>query len=127
MLNTIANLIHVLGFFLPIIFFVVPVKYVAVIFKYIFIIYILIPIQWIVLDNKCILSLLVKKNGGLQNTKSDSIFAEVYMKWLYYPLLKLFGQEWTPKNINYMVLIHFTINLVLLWAYLFFVGKGKLM
>jgi hypothetical protein len=127
MLNTIANLIHVLGFFLPIIFFVVPVKYVAIIFKYIFLIYILVPIQWSVLNNKCILSLLVKKNGGLKNTKSDSIFAEVYMKWLYYPLLKLFGQEWTPKNINYMVLIHFTINLVLLWVYLFFVGKGKLM
>ena len=89
-----------------------------------FSIYILIPMLWQFTNNQCIMTRYVKENGELKNTISDSEFSEKYLGWLYKPLIKLAGREWTNTNINNVVHTHYILNLILLWAYLFFIG-GK--
>ena len=81
--------------------------------------------SWQFTNNKCILTSFVKKNNEFKNTISDSEFSEKYLKWLYYPIIKICKKKWEKNNINTIVDIHYVINLILLWYYLFFIGKNN--
>ena len=124
MFSTIINILHFLGIFVPVLIYFFPVKYIKPIFKYVLLIYILIPMMWQFTNNECILTEFVIDNGHLNNTISESEFSEKYLSWLYKPLIKLAERKWTNTNINNIVHTHYILNLILLWAYLFFIG-GK--
>ena len=126
MLGTLINIFHLIILFIPAAIFFIPVKYIAPIFKYIFLILILTPLIWDLNNDACPLTDIAKYFGSMESAQTQSAFSEVYMKWLYKPILLLFGQKWNKKTINMMSLIHFGINLILLWIYLFYVGKKSL-
>ena len=98
MIYPLINLIHFIGVFIPVIIYFLPIKNIKNIFKYIFLLYILVPMSWQFTNNKCILTSFVKKNNEFKNTISDSEFSEKYLKWLYYPIIKICKKKWEKNN-----------------------------
>lgn len=121
----IINIIHLLLIFVPVFIFFIPINYIKSIFKYIFLLYILVPLQWDLAD-VCILTKYTQDRGGLPETTMNSAFSEVYLKWFYYPIMKILGCKWNDENLEKAVTIHWIINIILLWVYLFYFGKKKL-
>jgi hypothetical protein len=127
LLGVVLDLLHLFVVFLPVLIYLIPINYIKQHFKYILLILLLIPLQWGINNNQCILTTISKNLGSLnKNDNKKSAFSEKYLKWLYNPILFLFGQEWTNKNIDIMVYVHWIVNFILLWYYLFFFGKCNL-
>lgn len=126
MLGILLNLIHLLTVFIPVLIYFIPIKYFKNSFKFGFLFAILIPIHWVFFDNQCYFTIITKKTGDLQETNTNSGFSEKYMKWLYKPIMKIIGWEWNEKSIDKMVNLHWGINFFLIWYFLFYIGKNKL-
>ena len=126
MLVKALNLLHFILLFLPIIIYFIPIKYLNGIFKYIFLILILVPIHWEFLDGRCIFTLFTQSQGGLVEAETSSGFSEEYLEWLYRPIMNIIGWSWNSKGLNKMVNLHWLINFVLLWYFLFFKTNCKL-
>lgn len=126
MLVDILNFIHLILLFSPVIIYYIPIKYLSGIFKYIFLILILIPIHWDFLDGKCLFTLFTEQQGGLIEAETTSGFSEEYLEWLYRPIMKLIGWKWNSKDLNKMVNLHWLVNFVLLWYFLFFKTNCRL-
>ena len=101
-------------------------KYIKYIFKYGFLLLLLIPIHWMLLDNKCVFTLVTKYFGDMDDVETESGFSEKYLKWLYQPIMNIIGLEWNSNGLFKMVNLHWGINFFLLWYFLFFVGKCNL-
>ena len=126
MLVNLLNFIHLILLFSPVIIYYIPIKYLSGIFKYIFLILILIPIHWDFLDGKCLFTLFTEQQGGLIEAETTSGFSEEYLEWLYRPIMKLIGWKWNSKDLNKMVNLHWLVNFVLLWYFLFFKTNCRL-
>ena len=122
----ILNILHLFILFLPVIIYFIPIIYTKKYFKFLFLLLILVPIHWLFFDNNCILTIISKDIGNMRNTETSSGFSEKYLKWLYKPIMNLIGWKWDESGINKMVNLHWGINNILIWYYLFYVGKEKL-
>lgn len=125
LLITLMNIIHFCIIFLPLFIFYLPSTIIDKYLHIISLIIILIPIHWDLFDNKCIFTILTKNLGGLENTTTTSQFSEKYMRWLYEPLIILFGGNWNGDNLNLAVILHWMVNLIIIWYYIFFVYCKK--
>ena len=116
-------MLHLLLVFYPIIIFLIPInsKFMFQLIKYSILVVLLAPIHWPLLENKCLLSVVSKEIGGLQNTETDSMFSEKYMMWLYGPMLKLIGEKKNNQGMDKVIAIHWIFNFVLIWIYIFYV------
>jgi len=124
-LIVIINIIHLVFLFSPIAIYFITPKYVNYIFKNLFLIILLIPIHWDLFDDKCSLTLITKSIGGLKNTTFNSQFSEKYLRWLYEPILQLFGREWNTNNLDLIIVLHWILNLILMWYYCFYIYIKK--
>ena len=125
----ILNIIHFVMLFSPIWLFLVPLRLIKRyrnIFMIYFLIMLMVPIHWAFFDGKCIFTMLTLKTGSLNNTKTDSHFSEVYLKWLYKPIMELIGWRWDSKGIIKMVNLHWVINFGLLWYFTFYYARKQL-
>lgn len=125
----ILNIIHFVMLFSPIWLFLVPLRLIKRyrnIFMIYFLIMLMVPIHWAFFDGKCIFTMLTLKTGSLNNTKTDSHFSEVYLKWLYKPIMDLIGWRWDSKGIIKMVNLHWVINFGLLWYFTFYYARKQL-
>lgn len=121
----IINIIHLVFLFSPIVIYFITPKYVNYVFKYLFLLILLIPIHWNLFDDKCSLTLITESIGGLKNTTFNSQFSEKYLRWLYEPILKLFGREWNTNNLDLIIVLHWILNLILMWYYCFYIYIKK--
>lgn len=124
-LIVIINITHLIFLFSPIVIYFINHKYVNYVFKYLFLIILLIPIHWDLFDDKCSLTLITKSIGGLKNTTFNSQFSEKYLRWLYEPILQLFGREWNTNNLDLIIVLHWILNLILMWYYCFYIYIKK--
>ena len=124
-LIVIINIIHLVFLFSPIAIYFITPKYVNYVFKYLFLIILLIPIHWDLFDDKCSLTLITESIGGLKNTTFNSQFSEKYLRWLYEPILQLFGREWNTNNLDLIIVLHWILNLILMWYYCFYIYIKK--
>lgn len=122
----ILNLLHFVFLFFPIIIYFLPLSIVKPIFKWAFLVLILTPIHWVFFNNHCIFTIATKKMGNMKNVETDSGFSEKYLKWLYLPIMNLLGWEWDEEGLNKIVNLHWGINFILIWYYLFYIGKNKI-
>ena len=125
----ILNIIHFVMLFSPIWLFLVPLRLIKRyrnIFMIYFLIMLMVPIHWAFFDGKCIFTMLTLKTGSLNNTKTDSHFSEVYLKWLDKPIMDLIGWRWDSKGIIKMVNLHWVINFGLLWYFTFYYARKQL-
>ena len=126
MIADILNFLHLIFVFIPVIIYFLPIKYLRSIFKYILLIFILTPIHWVFFEDQCIFTMFTKKFEDSNNTVTTSGFSEGYMSWFYKPITELLGLGWDDKGISKVVNLHYVINFILLWYYLFFVGGYEL-
>ena len=124
-LIVIINIIHLVFLFSPIAIYFITPKYVNYVFKSLFLIILLIPIHWDLFDDKCSLTLITESIGGLKNTTFNSQFSEKYLRWLYEPILQLFGREWNTNNLDLIIVLHWILNLILMWYYCFYIYIKK--
>jgi len=106
------DILHLICLFTPPVMFFVTISKKLV--YTLIILYLLVPFHWNFTDNRCILTYISRKGGGLQNAVSDNQFSEVWLRWLYEPILNLFNLEWNNKNITAIVVSHVYLNVVLL-------------
>jgi len=127
-LGILLDIVHLLLVFLPIIIYFIPIKFIKNSFKYIFLLLILIPVHWELFNNKCVFTLMAKKLGSYDDMdiEGESLFSRKYLRWLYEPIMKIIGWEWTEENVSKMAVLHWIVNFILLWNYLFFVGGKNL-
>ena len=121
----IINIIHLVFLFSPIAIYFITPKYVNYVFKYLFLLILLIPIHWDLFDDKCSLTLITESIGGLKNTTFNSQFSKKYLRWLYEPILQLFGREWNTNNLDLIIVLHWVLNLILMWYYCFYIYIKK--
>jgi hypothetical protein len=102
--------------------FFIPVNYIKkILFKYIFLASIMTPIGWGLFEN-CWMSTLTTSIDDDKDT-----FTRKRMGFIYKPIMKLFRLEWNnQKHLDLDVNIHLGINYIIMWFYLFFVLKCKL-
>ena len=118
-----VNLIHLIFVFSPLVLLFLKKSQFGSWFKYYVLIVILTPLHWHLNDNKCLITNLSKLLGDTRNNNSDSSFSETWLKWLYKPLLELFGLKWESKEITKMIYIHWIFNFIIIWNIIFFVLK----
>jgi hypothetical protein len=118
----IIDSIHFLGLLFPLYMFFIPVNYIKkFLFKYIFLASIMTPIGWGLFEN-CWMSTLTSSIDDDKDT-----FTRKRMGFIYKPIMELFGLEWNnQKHLDLVVNIHLGINYIIMWFYLFFVLKCKL-
>ena len=79
------------------------------------------PIGWGLFDN-CWMSTLTSSIDDDKDT-----FTQKRMGFIYKPIMRLFGLDWNNKeHLDIVVSIHLGINYIIMWYYLFFVIKCKL-
>ena len=120
MISTLLNIFHLLFLFIPFIVYFLPFKLVNKYYKYVILIIILTPLHWKLFDNKCILTIASNQVGDDIDNSKDNPFTEKYLRWLYEPIMTLFGWKWNNKNIAKMVNVHWIIIFILIWYYIFF-------
>ena len=121
MIIQILNFFHLLFIFSPIIIYLIPIKYSIFLAKWLLLITALVPLHWVYFNDKCFVTELSKEMGNYQNTKTTSSFSEKHLKWLYYPIMRLFGWKWNSDGLAKMVNFHLIINVFLLWIFCFYV------
>lgn len=129
LLGLILNIIHLVMLFSPIWLFLIPlllIKNYSNAFKIYLLIMLLVPIHWVFFDGKCIFTMLTRKTGALGNTKTKSRFSEVYLKWLYKPIMNIIGWKWDNKGLGKMVSLHWVLNFILLWYFAFYYARKQL-
>tara|TARA_Y100000361_G_C10872088_1_gene194709 strand:- start:52 stop:435 length:384 start_codon:yes stop_codon:yes gene_type:complete len=119
----IIEFIHILYIFLPLLIVLFPIKYIKHYFKYIFLASILTPIGWGINNNKCFLSNIVI---SLDDTNNENI-SRKKLKWLYKPIVELLGMDWNSnKDLDFVVHLHWGLNFIVLWVYLFYIAKCEI-
>ena len=84
----------------------------------------LLPIHWALNKDKCFLSDIEKI---LDKKNKNENFSRKHLKWFYNPIMILFGLDWNKdEDLNKIVYIHWGFNYILLWIYLFYIHKCKL-
>ena len=114
------EVIHILYIFSPILVVILPIRYIKKYFKFIFLGAILTPIGWGLNNNKCILSDVAT---SLDETSTENI-SRKRLKWLYKPIVDLLGLDWNKnKDLDYVVYLHWGLNYIILWIYVFYIAK----
>lgn len=123
MLGTILNYIHLFFLFVPITIYFLKKKYVKPYFKYYVLFALLTPLHWKFFKNKCVFTILTNKiEKSRAKISKNSPFSEIYLRWLYKPLMEnIFNLRWNESGIDKMVHIHWILNFILLWYYIFYI------
>ena len=119
-ISYLLDILHLFVVFSPILIYLIPFKF-NILIKLLILGIILTPVHWNLQDDYCILSKYSMKFGGLKDAKTSSPFSEKYLMWLYKPLMNLFNIENNSEGLSKIINIHWFINLIIIWYYIFFV------
>lgn len=123
MLLFLVVLLHYIFLFSPILLFAIPVDFIKGYFKFYFLALIMVPVQWGINNNSCILTNVEKK---LDKGNNDN-FSRKHLKWLYKPIMTAIGFRWESQtDLDKMSYLHWGFNYIILWVYLFYIHKCKL-
>ena len=120
LVSKLLNLIHFLLLLVPFIIYGFPKKLIRPYAKWILLVTCLIPMHWVFFDKHCIFTIASKKMGDYQDTKTNSGFSEANLKWLYGPIMRLFDWKWDDAGLNKMVHLHWIVNILLVWYFVFY-------
>lgn len=120
----VVNFLHILGLLIPIgIFFIPTPRKRSLLFKFymgMFLIFLLVPIQWVILERRCILTILSQRFGDFKKEETQSAFIRKNMLWLYKPFMKAFGWKEDNEGIHKCVHLQLGVYFILIWYFIFF-------
>ena len=117
------NGLHILILLVPfLLYLTVPKKKTRLYYAYIGLILFmyLLPLHWVFFDDQCLFTLASKWLGDYKDTETTSAFSETNLKWLYKPIMNVFGWPWNTEGLDKMVNFHWGINYIIIWHYAFF-------
>lgn len=121
-LSNLIDLVHLLLLLFPIYMGLLPIHYIKYLFKFIFLGMMITPISW-GLFGRCILS---SSSSSLNN--NNDTFSRRHMGLFYKPIMKIFDLNWNNKeHLNKIVNAHLGINNIIMWYYLFYIVKCKIL
>lgn len=115
-LSYIVDLAHLILLLIPVSIYFVKIPRIFIIFM--LLISSLVPVTWYFLGHECLLTLLSRKLSGRKN--NNITFSENYLYQFYYGIMKILGYDNTYENFNKVIFLHWTINIYIIWFYLFF-------
>lgn len=80
----------------------------------------LIPLHWVFFDDQCIFTVISKNLGDYEEAQTTSAFSETNLKWIYKPIMNIFGWKWDSEGLDKMVNLHWAFNYIVIWYYTFF-------
>jgi hypothetical protein len=124
-ITSFLNFIHICLLLVPPGIYLVPLnkrnmKFMKIFSKWILLIGALIPLHWVFFDNSCVFTMASQELGNYQEAETTSEFSETNLKWLYQPIMKLFGWPWNNEGLDKMVTLHWVVNIILIWSYCFY-------
>jgi hypothetical protein len=123
-LSKILNIMHFSLLLIPFIIYIIPIPkkdtYQFTLLSLTLLIMFLTPLHWYLFDGECVFTIWSKKLGDYQDSTTTSGFSETNMKWLYYPIMKIIGLKWDNDGINKMVTLHWILNIIIVWYYIFY-------
>ena len=117
--NLFFDLLHFIFLLLPIGIFFIPIQYFWVT-RIIILMLLLTPLHWGLIDDKCILSIVSKKFGGLKNSQYNSPFTEKYLGWLFYLIMDLFKMKRNKKNLDKLIYLQWFVSFLAIYYYIFY-------
>ena len=81
----------------------------------IFLFMFILPLHWVFFDDQCIFTLISKMLGDYQDTQTTSAFSETNLKWIYLPIMNIFGWPWNSEGLAKMVNFHWMTNFIIMW------------
>jgi len=77
-----------------------------------------IPLSWYFYDHKCIFSVLSSKLRQ-ETEENEKNFSERYLTKFYTIIQRFLGYDNSEKSFNKVIFLHWVVNMILLWFYLF--------
>ena len=112
-----VDLAHLFFSFFPIIIYFIDFPNSIV--QIMFLIFTLMPLSWAYYGNRCMLTTLGALLSNKKEEKNFKNFGEKYMEPFNYGITKLVGLPWNKKSHRKAEHIHWFVNLILVWYYLF--------
>ena len=110
------DIIHLILMFIPFVLLFIKTDYLqkyVLAFKILFLLFILVPVHWIILNDQCLLTIISKKHGTVDDT--SNAFTKKYLSFIYYPILRFFNLPVTDKYIEKLIGIHWILLLSSFW------------
>ena len=120
LVTRLLNVFHIFILLVPFLIYLPNKKLIKPYSHWMLLISAYIPIHWVYFDNSCIFTDISIAMGDYQNSETTSEFSENNLKWLYLPIMNIFGWEWNSKGLDKMVNLHWIINIFLIWYYCFY-------
>ena len=80
----------------------------------------LVPLSWYFYDHKCVFSVLSSKLRQ-ETEENEKNFSERYLEKFYFFIQNVLGFPEGDEGFNKAIFVHWIVNMVLLWFYLFFI------
>tara|TARA_B100001057_G_scaffold412721_1_gene428941 strand:- start:159 stop:527 length:369 start_codon:yes stop_codon:yes gene_type:complete len=119
-ITKILNFIHILLLLVPIVIYFFKKKLIKPYSHWILLVAAYIPLHWVFFNDSCVFTDLSIAMGDYQESETTSEFSENNLKWLYLPIMKMFGWEWNSLGLDKIVTLHWIINIFLIWYYCFY-------
>ncbi len=116
----ILDVLHFFVIFFPILIYIVEFPIYVV--RFAFLLASFVPLSWIFFRNKCVITVISKNLRGDEKEKYN--FSEKYLSPLYNTIIKLFNLSDDKIGFEQAINIHWIINMILLWYYLFYYRCG---
>ena len=114
------DLIHLILLFFPIMIYFYRFPIYVVRFMFLFCTFV--PLSWIFFKNKCIITVISKQLRG--DEEKDYNFSQRYLTPLYKTIINIFNLSDDKTGFDQAINIHWIINMILLWYYLFYYRCG---
>jgi len=121
-ITRILNAIHVSFLSIPFVIFFLDKERFHPYVKWLFLIIVLTPLHWVFFKNRCVFTIMSKQFGDYEQGETTSEFSEYNMKWIYLPIMKAIGWKWNSEDLDKMVTLHWIMNIIIVWYYVFFVS-----
>lgn len=121
-ITRILNGIHASFLLIPFVIFFLDKQRFHPYVKWLFLIIVLTPLHWVFFKNRCVFTIMSKWFGDYEKGETTSEFSEYNMKWIYLPIMKKIGWQWNSQDLDKMVTLHWIINIIIVWYYVFFVS-----
>ena len=110
------DLAHFILLFFPIMVYFI--KFPTNVVQIMFLLSALVPISWYFFDHKCVFSIL-SSNLRQETEDNEKNFSERYLEKFYYLIQKSLGLPENIEGFNKAIFLHWIVNMVLLWFYLY--------
>ena len=121
-ITRILNGIHASFLLIPFVIFFLDKQRFHPYVKWLFLIIVLTPLHWVFFKNRCVFTIMSKWFGDYEQGETTSEFSEYNMKWIYLPIMKKIGWQWNSEDLDKMVTLHWIMNIIIVWYYVFFVS-----